>query len=153
MIRIEIPERGTLELEHAVFDINGTLAIDGTPVPGVAERLKQLATQLSLHALTAGTHGNMQEIERALGLPLRLIGKGEEKQRYVERLGPAQVVAFGNGRNDIGMLRVAALGVAILGREGLASPVLGVAEVVVPGPVEGIDLLLHPKRLVATLRG
>jgi P-type E1-E2 ATPase len=153
MIRIEIPYRGTLELEHAVFDINGTLAIDGTPFPGVVERLQQLAAQISLHALTAGTHGNMQEIERALGLPLRMIGKGEEKQRFVERLGSAQVIAFGNGMNDVGMLRVAAIGVAILGAEGLAIPALQAADAVVPGPVEGIDLLLHPKRLIATLRG
>jgi P-type E1-E2 ATPase len=153
MIRIEIPYRGTFELEHAVFDINGTLAIDGTPVPGVAERLQQLATQLALHALTAGTHGNMQEIERAPGLPLLMIGKGEEKQRYVEQLGPTQVIAFGNGINDVGMLRMAAVGVAILGMEGLAAPVLQSADVVVPGPVEGLDLLLYPKRLIATLRG
>jgi soluble P-type ATPase len=153
MIRIDIPYRGVLELEHAVFDINGTLAIDGVPVPGVAERLRQLATQLSLHALTAGTHGNMQEIERALGLPLRMIGRGDEKQRFVEQLGPAQVIAFGNGMNDVGMLRVAAVGVALLGAEGLATPALQAADVVVPGPVEGLDLLLHPKRLIATLRG
>ena len=27
-ISIDIPERGRIELHHAVFDINGTLAID-----------------------------------------------------------------------------------------------------------------------------
>ncbi len=153
MIRIDIPYRGVLELEHAVFDINGTLAIDGALVPDVTERLQQLAAQLSLHALTAGTHGNMQKIERALGLPLRMIGCGDEKQRYVEQLGPARVIAFGNGMNDVGMLRVAAVGVAISGREGLAVPVLQAADIVVHGPVEGLELLLYPRRLIATLRG
>lgn len=29
MIRIEVPGRGTLELEHLVPDLNGTLAVDG----------------------------------------------------------------------------------------------------------------------------
>lgn len=47
MIRIEIPCRGMIELQHAVFDINGTLAVDGMPIPEVVGRLKKLATQLS----------------------------------------------------------------------------------------------------------
>ena len=28
MIRIDIPLRGIVELQHAVFDVNGTLAVD-----------------------------------------------------------------------------------------------------------------------------
>ena len=55
MIHIEIPQRGLFELQHAVFDINGTLAVDGKPIPGVAERLKSLAILLTVHALTDGT--------------------------------------------------------------------------------------------------
>src|SRR6266446_4846185 len=120
MIRIDIPQWGSIELGHAVFDINGTLAVDGAPIPGVVERLKALTESLSLHALTAGTHGNLVELERVLGLPLQIIGSGEEKTRYVEQLGPGSVIAFGNGRNDVGMLRVAAIGVVILAGEGVA---------------------------------
>src|SRR5579885_360557 len=153
MIRIDIPQRGRIEQKHTGFDITGTLAVDGSPFPGVIDRLKQLAEALSLHALTAGTHGNLVELERVLGFPLQIIGSGEEKTRYVERLGPENVIAFGNGMNDVGMLRVAAVGVAISGREGLAVPVLQAADIVVHGPVEGLELLLYPRRLIATLRG
>ena len=153
MIRIDIPQWGSIELRHAVFDVNGTLAVDGAPIPGVVERLKALAESLSLHALTAGTHGNLVELERVLGLPLQIIGSGEEKTRYVEQLGPGSVIAFGNGRNDVGMLRVAAIGVAILAGEGVAIGALQAADVLAPGPVEAMDLVLHPKRLIATLRG
>lgn len=153
MIRIEIPQWGSMELAHAVFDVNGTLAVDGLPIPGVVERLKALAESLSLHALTAGTHGNLVELERVLGLPLQIIGSGEEKRRYVEQLGPQSVIAFGNGRNDVGMLRVAAIGVAILAGEGAATGALQAADVLALGPADALDLLLHPKRLVATLRG
>lgn len=153
MIQLDIPYRGVLTLQHAVFDINGTLAIDGLPIAGVAERLKELSVHLRLHALTAATHGNSEAIEQALGLPLRVIIRAEEKQQYVEQLGPSGVVAFGNGMNDIGMLRLAALGVAILGAEGLAARTLQAADVVVASPIEALDLLLHPKRLLATLRG
>jgi soluble P-type ATPase len=153
MIQVDIPDWGVLELQHAVFDINGTLAIDGKPFPGVVDRLRQLADHLSLQALTAGTHGNIAELEQLLNIPIRIIGRGEEKARYVQQLGAEHVVAFGNGRNDIAMLGVAALGVAILSGEGAAVGALQAADIVALGPVDAIDLLLHPKRLIATLRG
>jgi soluble P-type ATPase len=153
MIRIDIPQRGSIELQHAVFDVNGTLAVDGMPLPGVVARLGALGEHLSLHALTAGTHGNLAELERVLGFPLQLIASGEEKVRYVQHLGPAQVIAFGNGRNDVGMLRLAAIGVAVLAAEGAAMDALRAADVLALGPVEAIDLVLKPKRLIATLRG
>jgi len=87
------------------------------------------------------------------GFPLRIISTGEEKTHYVEQLGPASVIAFGNGVNDIGMLRLAAIGVAVLAGEGVASGALQAADVLVSGPLEAIELLLQPKRLIATLRG
>jgi soluble P-type ATPase len=152
MILLDIPQREVIELRHAVFDINGTLAVDGTPIPGAVERLKSLADLLSLHALTAGTHGNLAELEQALDLPLHIISSGEEKTRYVRQLGPANVVAFGNGMNDVGMLRLAAIGIAILAGEGLAVGALQAADVLALGPLDAMDLVLKPKRLVATLR-
>ena len=153
MIRIDIPLRGIVELQHAVFDVNGTLAVDGKPIPGVADRLKALGEHLSLHVLTAGTHGNIAELEGVLGFPLHMITIGEEKVHYVEQLGPASVIAFGNGMNDTGMLRLAAIGVAVLAGEGVAIGALQAADVLALGPVDAIDLVLNPKRLVATLRG
>ena len=153
MIRIDIPQRGIIELHHAVFDVNGTLAVDGKPIPGVVDRLHMLAEHLSLHALTAGTHGNIAELERSFGFPLHMIVTGEEKVRFVEQLGPAGVIAFGNGRNDVAMLGVAAIGVALLAGEGVAIDALQAADVLALGPVDAIDLVLKPKRLIATLRG
>jgi soluble P-type ATPase len=153
MIQIDIPHRGLIRLQHAVFDVNGTLAVDGVPLPGVADLLKELSGHLTIHALTAGTHGNIPMLEKTFGFPLRIISTGEEKTHYVEQLGPASVIAFGNGVNDIGMLRLAAIGVAVLAGEGVASGALQAADVLVSGPLEAIELLLQPKRLIATLRG
>ena len=70
----------------------------------------------------------------------------------MQQLGPTHVVAFGNGANDVGMLRAAAVGVAIMLAEGVATSALQVADVLAPGPLEAIDLVLKPKRLIATLR-
>ena len=153
MIRIEIPQRGIIELQHAVFDANGTLAIDGTLIPETADRLKALAALLSIHVLTAGTHGNITELERASGVPFHVIKSAEDKLHYVQQLGPDKVIAFGNGINDVAMLRVAAIGVAVLAAEGAAISALQAADVLALGPVDAIDLVLKPKRLIATLRG
>lgn len=152
MLRIEIPQRGKLELQHAVFDVNGTLAVDGLPLPGAIDQLKVLSVDLSIHLLTAGTHGNMDVLRRAFSFPLRLIHTGEDKVRFVQQLGPASVVAFGNGANDAGMLRLAALGIAVMAEEGIAISTLQAADVLAHGPINAIDLLLQPTRLIATLR-
>lgn len=63
------------------------------------------------------------------------------------------MVAVGNGANDARMLERAALGIAVLGPEGLALSCLQAADVVVPDILAALDLLLFPRRLVATLRG
>ncbi|HVB21712.1 MAG TPA: HAD hydrolase family protein [Ktedonobacteraceae bacterium] len=152
MIQIDIPNRGTIELQHAVFDINGTLAVDGIPIPGVADCLQSLAESLSIHLLTAGTHGNLAALEQTLGHHLHIIQNGEEKAAFVQQLGPEGVIAFGNGANDIAMLRLAAVGVAVLVNEGLATGVLQAADVLTTSPIDAIQLVLHPKRLMATLR-
>jgi soluble P-type ATPase len=152
-ITLDIPQRGIVVLQHAVFDVNGTLAVDGTIIPGVAERMKTLTNHLLIHLLTSGTHGNLTEIEQTLGFQIHMIHRGDEKMRYVQQLGPTNVIAFGNGVNDNSMLRLAAIGIAILTPEGTAMRALQAADALVYGPVNALDLLLKPNRLIATLRG
>jgi soluble P-type ATPase len=152
VLQIAIPGRDVLTLRHLVLDLNGTLAVDGQVVAGVAERLDALRAQPQLHVLTAGTHGHMEECVMVLGVQPRAIGTGTEKRDHVRTLGPQQVVAMGNGANDVLMLQEAALAIAVLGPEGLCAEALAASDVVVADPCAGLDLLLHPARLVATLR-
>ena len=152
MIAITIPGREKLQLTDAVFDVNGTIAVDGVLIAGVAERLQMLQEHLSLHILTAGTHGNISELERALDIPLHIISTGEDKARFVQQLGPEHVIAFGNGANDAAMLRLATIGVAVMAGEGVSLLALHAADALAHGPLDAIDLVLHSKRLIATLR-
>jgi soluble P-type ATPase len=152
MLQIELPARGIIELRHAVFDVNGTLAVDGLLLAGVADRLKVLANLLAIHILTAGTHGNLPTLTQVLQYPFHLISNGQDKARFVQELGPAGVVALGNGANDASMLKLAAIGIAVMTDEGVAASALQAADLLVPGPLAAIDMLLRPKRLVATLR-
>jgi len=76
----------------------------------------------------------------------------EQKADYVRALGAPNVAAIGNGANDVDMLKAAALGIAVVGHEGTAYEALAAADVVTHNIFDAIELLLHSKRLIATLR-
>lgn len=155
MIIIDIPGFRTLNLEHLVLDFNGTLAVDGRLLDGVESRLAALANELDLHVVTGNTYGDARNHLRNCPVEILCLpatGQALAKGDYVRRLGPDRVAAMGNGRNDAFMLEQAALGIAVLGSEGLATDALEVADVVVRHAVDGLGLLLRPKRLIATLR-
>ncbi|HLV33966.1 MAG TPA: hypothetical protein VKY59_02580 [Spirillospora sp.] len=153
MITIDIPGRGKLELEHLVLDVNGTIACDGVLIPGVKERLAVLDEYVDVHLLTADTHGQQAAIDAELGLTATIVQHGTmEKGAYVLALGADHVAAVGNGANDAAMFNAAALRIAVLGPEGMAAALLANADVLVRDINDGLDLLLRPNRLVATLR-
>lgn len=155
MIRVEVPHGPTLDLEHAIFDFNGTLATDGTLPEATRGRLLALKERLSVHVLTADTYGTAARALDGLGLDVVLLGAGPggpQKAEFVARLGAGRAVAIGNGRNDAAMLKAAALGIVILGAEGAAVEALRAADLVCPSIDAALECLLHPTRLVASLR-
>jgi soluble P-type ATPase len=155
LIEIPIPGRSPLRLEHLVLDLNGTLAIDGEPIEGVLDRLRDLADRLAIRIVTADTRG--VAAERTAGWPVELAildpGRQDEAKRaVVEELGAESVAAVGNGLNDRLLLEAAALGIAVVQAEGAAGATLAAAAVVAPDIRAALDLLRFPTRLVATLR-
>ena len=68
MIEISIPGRGTLQLEHLVSDVNGTLAVDGVLMDGLAQRIASVRDRITVHLLTADTHGKQAAIDQQLNL-------------------------------------------------------------------------------------
>jgi len=155
MLEIEIPGFGSVKLQHMVSNFTGTLSKDGKLIPGVKERLKQISEFMDIHVLTSNSFGTAESELKGLPCKLKIL-EGEyhdlQKEEYVDKLGASSVVAFGNGNNDRKMLRVARIGVAVTGREGSAIDILMAGEVYVNDINAGLELLLHPKRLKATLR-
>jgi soluble P-type ATPase len=154
-VAVAIPGRPDLELRYLVLDYNGTVALDGRLVEGVAPRLEALGKQLEIHVLTADTFGRARTELSGVNCSLVVLrGADEHRQKaeYVDRLGAASVVAIGNGRNDRAMLERAALAIAVLGPEGLATDALAVADIAVQDPIVALELLLNPRRITATLR-
>ena len=155
MIELNIPGRGLIQLQHLVSDVNGTLAVDGQLPEGVKQRLSTLCDRLTLHLLTANTHGKQDTIDQQLNLKAVHTHPGneaEQKANYVQKLGGGMSVAIGQGANDAGMLRIAALGICVFSPEGTAVETLQAADLVVANVNEALDLLDKPLRIVATLR-
>jgi soluble P-type ATPase len=155
MIQTDIPGFGTLQLTELVLDFNGTLACDGRLIAGVAGRLDRLAQTLRIHVVTADTFGSAGRAMTGLECDLAILGTCDQdiaKLNYVEKLGRERTVCIGNGRNDRLMLKAAALGIAVMQQEGIAAEALLSAQVVAPDIGAALDLLLHPRRLIATLR-
>lgn len=155
MIEISIPGFGKLVLEHLILDYNGTLACDGRLLPGVRRRLRVLSKSLAVHVLTADTFGtSATELAR---LPVKVTvmppkNQDRTKAAYVKKLGPQRCVCIGNGRNDVMMLRAAALGIAVINEEGASAAACAAADIVSRSIADALELLEKPKRLVATLR-
>ncbi len=155
MIQIVIPGYRELSLHYAVMDFNGTLAEDGQLLDGIKRLLTIAAEHLELHIVTADTFGGVESGIKGLPIELAILsqsGQAEAKRQYVRNLGSGRTVAIGNGRNDRLMVKEAALGIAVVETEGAAVETLLAADVVCRSSLGALELLLNPKRLVATLR-
>lgn len=155
MIEINIPGRDRLTLEHLVLDVNGTLAVDGVLIEGVSQSLNRLRGSLNVHLVTADTHGKQFLIDQQLGLKATRLQAGnesEQKASYVARLGSEKVIAIGQGANDAGMLKNAALGICVLSQESTALSTMLSADLVVPDILTAFSLLEKPGRIIASLR-
>ena len=129
--------------------------MDGRLLPSVEARLNTLSELLKIHVLTADTFGKAQAELKSVNCEIHILtGKNHDvqKEEYVTKLGAESVVAFGNGNNDRRMLKTARIGIAVSEGEGCAVDAIMAANIHVRSAMGGLDVLLNPKRLKATLR-
>ena len=156
MITLNIPGfNENLAIEHLVLDFNGTLAVDGKLIAGLGEILNDLAQKVTIHILTGNTFGTVKEELiniscKVIALPTKNLGK--EKENYLQQLNAGAVICIGNGRNDSLILKAAAIGIAVIQKEGAASEAVMAADVICPDIFSALELLNRPLRLIATLR-
>ena len=155
MITIDIPGWGNIDIENIVLDLNGTIATDGKIPSEVKEKINSLSGRAKIYILTADTQGTASEESSNMGVELLKVSEKdstEVKLRVLESLDPTKTVAIGNGNNDRLTLEEAALGIAVLGDEGLSVSAMKNADIVAKNISDALDLFLKPKRLMATLR-
>jgi P-type E1-E2 ATPase len=154
-MNIDIPGFGVLDLQHLVFDFNGTIARDGKLLSNVDKTLKDLASQFTIHVLTADTCGTVEKQLDGLPCTIHIISCGmeaEQKQHYVNSLGAEHVLCIGNGTNDRLMLKASRLGIAVFEGEGTAVSAVLEADIIARSIYDALGLLMIPHRIVATMR-
>ncbi len=159
-ITINIPGLGVRDILTIVSDYTGTLSFDGKLIAGVRERMNELADHVDIHIVTADTTGTARKELSGIRLKKILKLKGNDhdcqKRAYLEQLDPRHVAVFGNGNNDRLQLRAAkdagGLAIAVDNGEGCAVDAIMNAHIFINGITNALDLLLYPKRCVATLR-
>ena len=155
MIDINIPGRTLLSIKHIVFDFNGTLAKDGTLLSGTAALINQLSQKADCYIITADTFGTVAHTCKNLNCAVKILESENgalEKETFISQLGAENTAAIGNGTNDARMLEKSALGILILEAEGASVEAILKADVMTRSVEEALEMLLYPKRLMATLR-
>lgn len=151
-LQLEIPGRDPMMLTQLLLDFTGTLSCDGRLLKGVAERLKEIGRVMTITVLTADTFGKASEQLEGLPLKLKIIKTGRDKKEFISQFKGHETAAIGNGVNDLDMIRMAALGIAVIGPEGCAGELVASAKIVCPDILAALDLFFNPLRIKATLR-
>jgi soluble P-type ATPase len=167
-IRIKIPyfhdddPDTTLLITRIVSDYTGTLSFGGRLIPGVEDRLKRLKEIVEhIDVLSADSFGTATEQLAGVPLTPKIYEQNERhnflKGKHAAENIPIQVVAFGNGNNDELLLKTVkkagGLAVAVDNGEGCSVHAMKNANIFIVGIVHALDLLLEPRRCIATLRG
>jgi soluble P-type ATPase len=155
MLPIRIPGKTDYAVEFLVLDMNGTLSTDGRISARVRDKINLLAKRLKVYILTADTRGDARQRLGRANAELVMIDEEDgalQKKRFLDKLGAKKTIAVGNGYNDHLMVAHAALGIAVIGREGAAKETIGSADVIVNEMLDALDLILKPLRHQATLR-
>jgi len=155
MIEIEIPGSQLLQIEHLVLDFNGTLAQDGLIIDGVLGVLDTLSEKVQIHCLTADTYGTVSSQFNGHNITLAITPPDRQdlfKAGYVTDLGRQKVACIGNGRNDLLMMKEAAISIAVIQNEGAASVTIAAAQIVCTDILSALSLFTNTKRITATLR-
>ena len=151
----EIPGRDAIEIKNVVFDFNGTIAVDGKLIEGVAELINELSIEINFHVITADTYGSVEkEMATINGSVVKIPENNQDKGKlaFLEKLGKDKTLCVGNGNNDKLMLKEAVIGIAIIQEEGVCVDTLFAADIACKSIIDVFSYFKTPDRMKATLR-
>ncbi len=149
-MEVDVPGHGRIEFNAILFDLNGTLGVEGRVPEDVKGLLTRLASRCTVVILSADTFGTLEEEFKGLPVRIERVSSGAEKAEIAEGYRP--YVAIGNGNNDVAMLEKAELAFCVIGKEGASVDALLASDVVVTDVRDAMEMLLDEKKLIATLR-
>lgn len=155
IILLNIPNYKTISVKNIVFDYNGTIATSGKVAEDVFARIIQLTQQFNVYIVTADTFGTVQERFKQTPVEVYIIDRDNgtnDKANFIRTIGPDQTIALGNGNNDRKMLEISALGIGVLGEEGMSFKTLKASDLFIQELMNFFEMIEQPKKLIASLR-
>ncbi|PHS39894.1 MAG: haloacid dehalogenase [Sulfurovum sp.] len=150
-----IPNYKKLEIKNILFDYNGTLAKNGKVGKKRKRLLQKICEQYQVYVITADTFGSVEKELNGLDLEVIVLSSNnhtKEKKDFLKTIGKKNTIALGNGNNDAKMLKSAVVSMSIIGDEGCAKKTLLSSDIICKSIIDAMELILYPKRLIATLR-
>ena len=151
---IAVPGWGSIEPENVVLDLNGTLTESGNFIPGVVDCLEKLrAHGFRIYILSGDTRETLAQVFPGSSEIKPVVTKtAHDKRAFVESIGAERTVCVGNGNIDVEMFKVAGLSICTIQAEGATTKAVLEADIVVTHIKDALEMLLDPKKLIATLR-
>ena len=152
---IKIPGRETVKIKNIIFDYNGTIAIDGQLIEGVAKSINELSSDFNFHVITADTFGLAdKELKDVTCTVIKIPDQNQDQTKfeYLLKLGKETTLCVGNGRNDKLMLKESVIGIAVIQDEGTSTDTLMASDIICKSIMDVFEFLKKPDRLKATLR-
>jgi len=152
---IVIPGREDINVKHVILDFNGTIAVDGKLIDGVATKINQLSQIVNFTVVTADTYGTVKS--ELSGINCKLVnldqtGVFKDKLEVLTSLGKDNTLCVGNGFNDRIVLKESILGISVLQDEGLSVEALMASDMVCKSIDDVFCCIENPQRIAASLR-
>jgi len=154
MIHIQRPGQEPLEIDFILIGFEGTLASNRRVHPKAKDKINLLSRQSKIYILTKEEKERMEEVLGKVNAEIVYLTEGESSQKksdLVRQLGATRAVTVGNGVDDVPMMKEAAFGLCVIGKEGASSEAVKNADVVFTDILDALDFLLKPLRQKATL--
>jgi len=152
---IVIPGREDINVKHVILDFNGTIAVDGKLIDGVATKINQLSQIVNFTVVTADTYGTVKSELSGVNCKLVNLGQTDEfkdKLEVLTSLGKDNTLCVGNGFNDRIVLKESILGISVLQDEGLSVEALMASDMVCKSIDDVFCCIENPQRIAASLR-
>ena len=152
---VKIPGRKTVEIKNVLFDYNGTIAIDGQLIEGVAKSINELSADFNFHVITADTFGSVNnELKDVTCTVIKIPEQNQDQTKfeYLLKLGKETTLCVGNGKNDKLILKESVVGIAVIQDEGTSTDTLIASDIICKSIMDVFEFLKKPDRLKATLR-
>lgn len=154
-ILLKIPQLKTINVKNIVFDYNGTIATSGQVSPEIFDQIIALTETFNVFIVTADTFDTVRKRFDATPVEVYIIDHDngtDDKAKFIKTIGAEQTIALGNGNNDRQMLKESAIGISVLGDEGLSVKSFNASDLIVKNILDFFEMIEEPKKLIATLR-